>query len=207
MLNGFISTFVSLFVIIDPLGTAAVFAALTGSYDAARTRAIAIKAVIIAVGVLIGFSLLGKLLLEHMGISLAAFRTAGGLLLFVTAFRMIMGSHDGASLETKESYADRSNIAIFPLAIPLLAGPGCMTASVLHITKAPELADKALVLVAIVIVELLALLCMLTAGRVVRVLGAGGCSLLARLMGVLLAAMALQFIADGIIEFKNNAQF
>lgn len=204
MLNGFVSALVTFFVIIDPLGTAAVFASLTGKNTPQQTRAIAIKAMLIAIGVLVGFSFIGQFILHHMGISVAAFRTAGGLLLFVTAFRMIMGSHDGQSLDSQESYADRSNIAIFPLAIPLLAGPGCMTATLLHMSEAHSFAEKSLVISAIVLIEITALICMLTAGRLVSVLGAGGCSLLARLMGVLLAAMGLQFIADGVNGFRLN---
>ena len=202
MLNLFISTFVALFVIVDPLGTAAVFAAITGKFSTIQSRAMAIKATIIAVCVLVVFGICGHILLHHMGISLAAFRVAGGLLLFVTAFRMIMGSHDNSALETQESYADRSNIAIFPLAIPLLAGPGCMTATLLSMTNAHGLTEKSIVLGAIVIIEIIALFCMLMASRLVRIMGSGGCSLLARLMGILLAAMALQFIADGVGGFN-----
>jgi multiple antibiotic resistance protein len=202
LLSLFISVFVTLFVIVDPLGTAAVFASLAGRLNPLQAKRIAIKATLIAVCILVCFSLIGRFLLDHMGITLAAFRTAGGLLLFITAFRMIMGSHDNTSLEDKQTYSDVSNMAVFPFAIPLLAGPGCMTASLLHMSEAHTLAQKSVVLGTILIVELIALVCMVTAGRLVSVLGAGGCSLLARLMGILLAAMALQFIADGIAGFQ-----
>ena len=205
MLNIFVSVFVALFVIVDPLGTAAVFAALTDRYATVQARLIAAKATLIAICVLTAFAVIGQSLLHHMGISLAAFRVAGGILLFVTAFRMIMGSHDNSALDDQSSYADRSNIVIFPLAIPLLAGPGCMTATLLSMTKAHGLMEKAVVLGAIISVEILALFCMLAAGRLVRFLGPGGCSLVARLMGILLAAMALQFIADGIAGFQDPA--
>lgn len=191
-----------MFIVVDPLGTAAVFVGLTGKYTAQERRAIAIKATIIATCVLIIFALIGQQLLHHMGISISAFRVAGGMLLFVTSFRMIMGSHDSNAIDTQQSYADRSNISVFPLAIPLLSGPGCMTAALLNMSNAHTFATKASVLSAIVLVEIVALICLLSASRLVRFLGSGGCSLLARLIGVLLAAMALQFIADGIAGFR-----
>src|SRR4051812_9875269 len=110
----FVSAFVSLFVIADPFGTSAVFSILTAKVDAPRQRKIAVKAVLIATCVLICFTLAGKYLLDHMHISLPAFRTAGGLLLFVTAFRMIMGFHDPNQLESENTtYHDRTDIAVF----------------------------------------------------------------------------------------------
>ncbi len=209
MINLFISIFIAMFVIVDPIGTAALFAALTGNRDERASRRVAYKAVIIAICVLIGFSLIGQYLLQNMGISLSAFRIAGGILLFVTAFRMINGSHDSAPLtrgdgDGRTTYKDVSDIAIFPLAIPLLAGPGCMTAALLHMSETIGWGQKLVILATITCVEILALLCMLTAGRMVRMLGAGGCSLLARLMGILLAALALQFIADGVVGFQHT---
>jgi multiple antibiotic resistance protein len=148
---------------------------------------------------LIAFSLIGGLLLHALGISLPAFRVAGGLLLFVTGFRMIMGAHDAAQLNAEDSaYADRSHLAVFPLAIPFLAGPGCMTAVILSMSEAHAWSQKGAILAAIIVTELIALGCMLGAGRVVRMIGPGGSSLLARLMGILLAAMAVQFISDGL---------
>lgn len=201
MFSAFISAFVAMFVIIDPLGTATVFAILTNRFKEKETRSIAFKAVTIAICILVGFSLIGETLLHHMGISIHAFRIAGGFLLFVTAFRMLMGSHDASHLESDEtSYADRSNIAIFPLAIPFLAGPGCMTAVLLNVTNTPVFSEKLMVVSATIFVELLALASMLCAARLAKVLGPSGSSLLARLMGILLAAMAVQFIADGIMK-------
>lgn len=201
MISAFISAFVAMFVIVDPLGTAAVFAVLTGHFSKEQARATAVKAVLIAIGVLVGFSLIGEALLHHMGISLHAFRIAGGFLLFVTAFRMLMGSHDASHLNSEEtSYADRSNVAIFPLAIPFLAGPGCMTAALLNVSNTHLPAEKISVLAAIVLVEVLALICMFAANKIVRAIGPDGTSLLARLMGILLAAMGVQFIADGVLK-------
>jgi len=201
-MSSFISAFVAFFVIVDPLGTAAVFAALTGREDAKVSRGIAIRAVIIAICVMLGFAFAGEWILHHMGISLPAFKIAGGLLLFVTAFRMLMGAHDPESLNSDRSaYGDRSHLAIFPLAIPMLAGPGSLTAAILHMSDAGSVSDHLAVALAIIVVEIMGLCFMLMAARIVRVMGSAGSSLLARLMGVLLAAMAVQFIADGINGF------
>jgi multiple antibiotic resistance protein len=195
----FLSAFVSLFVIADPFGTAAVFSVLTSKIDRPTQQKIAFKAVCIAIGLLIGFSLVGNFLIAHMGISLAAFRTAGGFLLFITAFRMIMGFHDPNQLNSENSaYQDRSDIAVFPMAIPLLAGPGCITATLMFSTAAQNIFQHAEIWLAIIAVESLALVTLLGATRLSRVLGPTGNGVIARIMGILLAAMAVQFIVDGL---------
>ena len=195
----FLSAFVSLFVIIDPFGTAAVFSVLTQKMDRTLQRKIAFRAATIAMTLLIVFSLIGKVLLDHMGISLAAFRTAGGFLLFITAFRMIMGMHDQDHLDSESSaYRDRSDIAVFPLAIPLLSGPGTITATVMFSTAAQNLSDHTQIWAAILIVEGLALGTLLAAPFLMRLLGRTGNGIVARIMGILLAAMAVQFVADGL---------
>ncbi len=190
---------VTLFVIVDPFGSAAVFSALMGGQPAEVARKTAFRASLIAGVILIAFGLIGDALLHHLGISIGAFRIAGGLLLFVTAFRMLMGFHDPDQLESEEksAYSDRTDVAIFPLAIPLLAGPGGMTASILHMTAVHTIDGKLIVIAAIVVVELIALFSMLGADRLVRLFGSSGSSLLVRIMGVLMAAMAVQFMIDG----------
>lgn len=199
MLEIFLSSFISLLVIVDPLGTAAVFSAITVKQNAAQRRAVALKAMMIAMTLLFLFGLGGKFLLLQMGISLDAFRIAGGLLLFVTAFRMIMGQHDSDSVDSNDScYKDISNMAIFPLAIPLLAGPGCMTAMILNMNNAALIEHKAVIILSMILVEILALFAMLGAAKLTSMIGAAGSSLMSRLMGVLLAALSVQFVADGI---------
>ena len=201
----FLSALASLFVIVDPLGTAAVFLALTKNFDAKAARSIALKAVTIAIALLTFFALFGEALLSHLGISFDAFRIAGGLLLFVTAFRMIMGFHDAGTVDSDKScYKDEGNIAVFPLAIPMLAGPGCMTATVLNINLATNLLEKLGVIGAIILVELATLLCLLFASYVVKIIGNTGSSILARLMGILLAALSVQFIIEGITGALHN---
>lgn len=204
----FVSAFVSLFVVVDPFGTAAVFAVLTQSMTRKQQRVVALKAMLIALVILLTFSVIGRTLLDYMHISLPAFRVAGGLLLFVTAFRMIMGFHDPDQLNSeKTAYKDRSDIAVFPLAIPMLAGPGVMTAVIMFSTAAHDMISHVQVTVAIVVVQVLALFSLLGAGTLSRFFGATGNSIIARIMGILLAAMAVQFMADGITELFRLRDF
>lgn len=200
MLEIFLVSFVSLLVIADPLGSAAVFHSLTRRDDNPMRRKLAIQAAVIAALLLVVFALGGLALLGVLGISLDAFRIAGGLLLFVTAFRMIMGGHDEDQLESETAvYRDRSNIAVFPMAIPLLAGPGCMTAVILSMSDATNLAQKSMVLVAIFCVQALSLAAMLTIGRITELTGRMGSDIISRVVGVLLAALSVQFIIDGAL--------
>ncbi len=195
----FLAAFITLFVIVDPLGTSAVFPSLVRNYKAPQVRLIAFKAAIVSSCILILFGIGGQALLTYLGISIPAFRIAGGLLLFVTGFRMIMGFHDQDQVESEKNvYHDKSDIAIFPLAVPLLAGPGSMTATLLHMTKAESFLDKGMIIAAIIAVQVIALVSMLGAERLVRFFGPTGSTLLARLVGILMAAMAIQFLIDGI---------
>lgn len=200
----FLSAFVSLFVVIDPFGTAAVFSALSQKMDQITQRKIALKAVLISSGLLFVFSLLGQPLLERMEISLSAFRIAGGLLLFVTAFRMIMGLHDPDQLNSeRNAYPDRSDIAVFPLAIPLLAGPGTMTAMIMFSTAARDAVEHMEVLGAALLVQMIAFVCLIGAAALGRLFGPTGYGIITRVMGILLAAMSVQFISDGLHELFN----
>lgn len=194
----FLAAFITLFVIVDPLGTSAVFPSLVKGQSPQMVRFIALKASLVAVSILILFGIGGEALLHYLGISIPAFRIAGGLLLFVTGFRMIMGFHDPDQIESENSvYSDRSDVAVFPLAVPLLAGPGSMTAALLHMTTASTVTDKGMIVAAIILVEIIAFVSMLGAERLVRFFGPTGSTLLARLIGILMAAMAIQFIIDG----------
>lgn len=201
ILSSLFSAFVFLFVIIDPIGTAAVYAALTGEMPHEQARATARRAVLIAFTVLLLFGVFGAVLIKTLGISLGAFHVAGGLLLFVIAFRMLMGHHDLHSIENQSSVyggaAARADVSVFPLAIPLLSGPGCMTAMILLTQKAPTTLDGVLVFVAMGLVLVCAYAAMLAAKKIITLFGPGGIQIIARLMGILLAALAIQFIADG----------
>ena len=200
LLDIFLSAFIALFVLVDPIGTSGIFAVLTRRMDDVASRRIAIKAGIIAIILLIIFGFIGAWLLGKLGITLSAFRICGGILLFVTAFRMIMGYHDPDQLESEKSaYGRDDNIAVFPLAIPLLSGPGCMTAVLLHMTANPgDIASKGAVIAAIIAVEIVAIGLMLSSKKLIKIIGETGNSILARVLGILLAALAVQFVVDGV---------
>jgi multiple antibiotic resistance protein len=194
----YINAFITLTVIVDPIGTAAVFCAMTAGYGERRFKDTAVRAAGIAFCLLLFFGLFGNALLTKLGITLPAFRIAGGILLFVTAFRMLFGHPQTESeRKNKDRYQDH-DIAVFPIAIPLLAGPGCMTAIILLISRAQSTAQAGAVLVALISVHAFALLCLISAAPIQRWLGAGGVNILARVMGVILAAMSVQFVGDGL---------
>ena len=192
----------TLVVTIDPIGTAPMFAALTANHTPAERRRTAVRGVAIAAGVLLGFALVGELLLGALGIELAAFRIAGGVLLLLLSIEMVMVRHSGlrttTDSEERES-GQRADVSVFPLAIPLVAGPGAMTSVVLLMGAADDVGTKALVLLELVLVLAVTLACFLGAGRVQKWLGVTGVNVVTRVAGLLLAALAVQFVIDGIL--------
>jgi multiple antibiotic resistance protein len=194
------SAFVTLFVVLDPPGLAPTFIALTGGMAPAAKRTIAVEATLITFAVLAGALLFGQVLLAMLGISLAAFRIAGGLLLFAIAFEMVFERRQ----ERKNSAAvPRPSPAVFPLAIPLMAGPGALTAAVLLGGRAGgDWLLRGLFAGVIAAVLVLCLCVFLLSGPIERVMGERAQNVLGRLLGVLLAALAVQYVADGVAAFK-----
>jgi|SRR4051794_29857082 multiple antibiotic resistance protein len=200
-LDFLISAFVTLVIVLDPIGLAPTFIAITHGMPVAARRQVAIRASLIAAGILAGSALIGDKLLSVLGISLPAFRIAGGLLLFSIASEMVFGVRIQRQSATAEQALEERvrNIAAFPLAIPLMAGPGAITAMVLlsgRATGNPQLL-AGLIGVAVVVVAL-CLIVFLVATRIEKVLGITGNVVLSRLLGVLLAALAVQFVVDGV---------
>src|SRR5271163_1189957 len=201
LLDFAISAFVTVFVVVDPIAMAPTFLAVTDGMPQDARKSVALRASIIAGVILIGTALVGDRLLVLFGISLPAFRIAGGLLLFWIAAEMVFGvrsRHEGEAAEQAMEERVR-NVAAFPLAVPLLAGPGAITATVL---LAGQASGNLLLLAAlIVVVVLVAASCLITflfADRISGLLGLTGNIVLSRLLGVLLAALAVQFVIDGI---------
>lgn len=196
-----ISAFVTIFVVVDPIAMAPTFLAVTDGMPREARTSVALRASVIAGIILIGTALIGNRLLLLFGISLPAFRIAGGLLLFWIAAEMVFGvrsRHEGEAAEQAMEERVR-NVAAFPLAIPLLAGPGAIAATVLLAGRADG--DWTLLGVLIGIEALVAALCLVTfrlAERISRFLGVTGNIVLSRLLGVLLAALAVQYVVDGI---------
>ncbi|GEM88847.1 MULTISPECIES: MarC family protein [Oceanithermus] len=192
----------TLFVVMDPVGLAPVFVALAGGRPAADQVRMARRAVRVAGGVLLAFALFGPALLEYLGISLDAFRVAGGLLLLKIAVDMVFAHRERETDEEKAEASLREDISVFPLAIPLLAGPGAMT-SVMILTAESRSVPGGffVVLGAVVVVLLLAYAALVLAARLARLLGRTGVNVVTRVLGVLLSALAVQYIADGVIDF------
>lgn len=197
MTDQLISAFVTLFVVIDPVGLGPIFIGLTGGLGPAVRRKIALEASLIAFFVLAATTLAGDWLLSRLGISLAAFRIAGGLLLFAIAFEMVFQRR--VERETDKKGPPGSSIAAFPLAIPLMAGPGALTAMILLAGRLGREPVALTALIAIMGVMILACyLVFLSASRLERLLGSQGEAILGRLLGVILAALAVQYVADGV---------
>jgi multiple antibiotic resistance protein len=196
-----VSALVTMVVVVDPLGLVPTFVAITlGLPDRAR-RAVALRACLIAMAILAGSALIGDWLLRTLSIGLPAFRIAGGLLLFSIASEMVFGLRiERQSKQAEEAIEEHvRNIAAFPLAIPLMAGPGAITASVLLAGRAGDNPSRLAMLLGVVAVVLvLCFVAFTLAVRIATLLGTTANVVLSRLLGVLLAALAVQFVIDGV---------
>lgn len=194
-------SFVTLLVIIDPIGCAAIFAGFMRGAPEAFRRRMAVNGTAIASGILLAFAFGGKMLLDALGISLPAFRIAGGILLFLLATDMVFARPSGIRGPTapEQKEAERSrDISVFPLAFPLLAGPGALTSIVLLMGRATSPLATAGVIGALAAVMALALLSLLSAVHVMRLLGVTGANVVSRILGIILAALAAQLVLDGL---------
>ncbi len=200
-----IYNFVTFFVVIDPVGCAAVFAAMTPSIGAPQRNVMARKAAILACIILFLFAFLGEGLLSALGVSLAAFRIAGGLMLLLLAIEMVFARPRRVTQVEDQEAGHRQDITVFPLAFPLIAGPGAMTTVVLLVGRANGQPGQVIgVLAVLALVMALVLICLLAAGRVYRVLGVTGSNVISRILGILLAALAVQFMIDGILQAMHG---
>jgi multiple antibiotic resistance protein len=200
-LDFLVSAFVTLLVVVDPLGLAPTFLAITNELPARARLHVGLRAPLIAGVILIGAAAFGQWLLTRLGISLPAFRIAGGLLLFSIASEMVFGVRNERQTRTAEQAIEEQvrNIAAFPLAIPLMAGPGAITATVLLGGQAGGHPDRLALLIAVIIAVIgISALVFFAASRIGRLLGVTANVVLSRLLGVLLAALAVQYVIDGI---------
>ncbi len=197
-----VRAFTTFFATVGPVDVAAFYAVLTASAAPARRRAMAIKGTAVATGLLLAFIAFGRPLLDWLGISLPALRTAGGILLLLLAIDMVAAPPSHWSSATKEEADEagtREDIAVFPLATPLIAGPGALGAAVLLSAEAAGNVVHQLVVASMMLVVMaLTLGLLLVAARVHRLLGVTGQNLISRVVGILLAALSVQFIFDGI---------
>jgi multiple antibiotic resistance protein len=204
MMDVAIVAFTTFFVTIGPVDAAVVYAALTPQHSENVKRSMALRATVIAGVILLAFAILGEAVLSWLGISLPALRTAGGVLLLLIGIDMVFARHSGGvsatESETREA-SNRADISVFPLATPLLAGPGAMSAAILLMAGAGgDLQRQVTILSMLILVLMLTAVCLLAAVRIQRLLGITGAQVLTRVLGVLLCALAVQFTFDGIAE-------
>jgi len=196
------------FATISPIDIAPVFAALTANRTQKYKRLMAIRATLIATIILLVFALVGELLLASLGISLAALRTSGGILLLLIGIDMVFARSSGVTSTTEEEDQEatlKQDISIFPIATPLIAGPGAMGAAILLMANTEgDLALQAVVIGSLLAILLLTGITLLLAGKIQHMLGVTGMNVISRVIGVLLAALAVQFIFDG---FKQSGLF
>ena len=201
MIELFTTAFITLLVIIDPPGCAPIFASLTSGTSAAHRRAMAIRASAVAWCILVFFALLGEPLLRTLGISLSAFRLAGGIMLFMIALDMVFERRTERREERAkeiEGTPEAEDISVFPMAIPMIAGPGSIASIMLLSARADGTVPGLVVLAAMTAVILLTLVALLMAGPLMKLIGAKLEAMITRILGVILAALAAQFVLDGL---------
>jgi len=195
----FLHGLTSYFVIIDPIGAALIFhALLAGEEDSARHKQMALKTCLISTIIVLTFAFLGEALLSRLGISIEALRVSGGILLFVTAFGLI-------TRETEYGIAGKSiDISVFPMSIPLIAGPGCLTLTILLFSNREAPGATLGLVFAVLLSYCITFFALLFSDKVKIVVGRTGDDILRRLLGVILAALAVQFISDGVTQLLRS---
>ncbi len=201
MLHTFISAFITLFVVLDPPGCAPIYAGLTVGANAAQRRSMAVRACVIAGAILIVFALVGENLLGALHIELDSFRIAGGLMLFLIALDMVFEKRT----ERREQRAEKvmatpevEDVSVFPMAMPMIAGPGAIASVMLVEGEAKGLQDSLAVFAALITVLLLTLIALIAAGPLMKLVGAKVEAVITRVLGVLLGALAAQYVIDGL---------
>lgn len=198
----YIPAFVTLFVIIDPIGLAPLFVALTQGMTARQRRSIAIRSCLVAAGLLTLFGLAGEAVLGFLGISMPAFRMAGGILLFLTALDMLFERRTQRRQDQADAEPDADDPSVFPLAIPLIAGPGSIATMILLTGQDDSTLNLLAVHGVMALVIALVFTLFLLAAPLERLLGPTGINVVTRLLGMLLAALSVQFVIDGLRDLQ-----
>jgi multiple antibiotic resistance protein len=197
----FVSALVTFFVVIDPPGCAPIYAGLTAGVPRAHVRAMAIRAVLVAAVILFVFALFGQDILEALGISLDSFRIAGGIMLFLIALEMVFEKRTQRREDRAQKLIDTpevEDVSIFPMAMPMIAGPGSIASVMLLMSRGHGIERTLVILAAMGAILALTLIALLLAGPLMRIMGQKIEAVITRLLGVLLAALAAQFVIDGI---------
>jgi multiple antibiotic resistance protein len=201
MLHQFISAFITLFVVLDPPGCAPIYAGLTAGATPAQRRTMAIRATVIAGAILLVFALFGENLLGALHIELDSFRIAGGLMLFLIALDMVFEKRTQRREQRAEQVkatAEVEDVSVFPMAMPMLAGPGAIASIMLLEGEAKGAEGTVILLAALLVVLVLTLLALLAAGPLMKLVGAKVEAVVTRVLGVLLGALAAQYVIDGL---------
>jgi multiple antibiotic resistance protein len=197
----FLSAFITMFVVIDPPGCAPIYAGLTKGATQAQRRNMAIRATVIAGAILLIFALFGEALLGALHIELDSFRIAGGLMLFLIALDMVFEKRTQRREERAERIAatpEIEDVSVFPMAMPMLAGPGAIASIMMLMSKSSGTEGTLMVLAALLLVLVLTLAALIAAGPLMRLFGDRVEAVITRLLGVLLAALAAQYVIDGL---------
>lgn len=201
MLSQYLQSFFTLLIVVDPLGLVPLFIAATGSLDQREKLRTMHLAVIVSFIIMSFFALLGRYILSFFGIEPGAFYIAGGVMFFLISLEMLFGQPKRSKSSDQEEQADSSSLAVFPLAIPMISGPGTVTTVMLYSASGTSwLSATLLQLAAIIPVLLIAWLAMRGSGMLLRVLGKTGVSVLERMMGLILSGLSVQFILDGLAK-------
>ncbi len=201
MIDLFFSAFITFFVIIDPPGCAPIYASLTKGATATQRRNMAIRATAVAAGILVVFALFGEQLLGALHIELNSFRIAGGIMLFLIATDMVFEKRTERREERAQKIIDTpeiEDVSVFPMAMPMIAGPGSIASVMLLMSQNQGIESASVILAALGAVLVLTLIALMAAGPIMRVLGDKVEAVITRLLGVLLAALAAQFVIDGL---------
>ena len=201
MWDSLLSAFVTLFIVVDPIGVAALFASLIHDADRKMHRRMASQALLLSGAILLVFYFSGDVLLRRMGISLSAFKIAGGILLLLLAIDMVFARQSGLRSTTvgeAHEAEHKKDISVFPLAFPMIAGPGAITSVLLMSGSVAQHTLLWYPVVILILVLAITLVCLLFAARLTRLLGQTGANVISRLLGLILAALAVQFVIDGI---------
>ncbi len=190
----FLHAITSYFVIIDPIGTSLIFHGLTDGGSKDYSVKMAVRTVIISTLIVMTCGFFGESFLARLGVSIESIRVAGGLLLFYTAFHMITKQNNPPETQT----GDYEDISVYPMSIPFIAGPGCLTLTILLFSNSKTKTDILSIIIAVVIIYIITFFSFIMSSNIKNLIGKTGDDIIRRLLGVILAALAIQFIADGI---------
>jgi multiple antibiotic resistance protein len=208
MFGDFVNDFITIWIIIDPIAALPVFIALTAALDAATRRRVAAVSTLVSLVVLVFFICLGQIILTALGVSLHSFEVAGGVILFVFAIEMVLGESNKKSSDAEVKREGPLQLAVYPIAIPNLAGPGAMLTVILRTDNTRvSFLEQAHTTAAVALVLAIAFLLLLLAGPITKVIGTGGANVIKRIMGMIIAAYAVNLILAGISDWLHLPQF